>query len=166
MGYIQMRLGKGEFKIYPNGQSLGATIPMQEIPPFSQIKGIIPVGRTHMGWVSSNTITSQSKPLRKLNSAQSTVIRISFPSNNNVWFSQHFLLSERNNTTVIGEWLSQEKNFWEQVVVNRGDPASAVVVESVDIFEAPRCWLVSIVALRTELSVWSGADAEARVKYL
>lgn len=149
-GRIHMRLGKGRFMVYPGGQSLGTVIPMPEIPAFSQIKGVIPVGGEHIAWVSlHDAFLSQLKPFRGPKSTKSTTITIAFPNHKGVMFGQGFLLVEQNNKAKLEEWLSREQDFQNQVMPQRENGTLLVAkMEYVDLFEGPSCWLASVIGFR------------------
>jgi len=129
---------------------LGMLIPMPEIPAFSQIKGIIPVGGEHIAWVALDDVfLSELKPFRGLKATKNTVITIAFPNHKNVMFGQGFFLVEQNNKAKLEEWLSREQGFQNQVMPQREDGTLLVAkMEYVDLFEGPSCWLASVIGFR------------------
>lgn len=148
-GRIHMRLSKGKFRVYPGGQSLDTLISMQEIPAFSQIKGVIPVGGKHIGWVSLDALLSQLKPFRRPKAGGSTTINTALPAHKGAKFGQGFLLVEQNNKAKLEEWLSCEQSFQNHVTPWReGETLSVAKMEYVDLFKGPSCWLASVIGFQ------------------
>ncbi len=126
---------KGVFQVFPDGEQIGRTIELKYIPPFDQIKDVIPVypGRS---WISLDTIWQQSPKFEvaKISGKQKICVDLgSFVGN---FMGFQILLVGKGNMLAVSRWCKDE--------INRVRMGS-LEIKSVDMFKVFVPWLAIVV---------------------
>jgi hypothetical protein len=134
--HYRIPFGKGVFQIYPPGSVIDRTVGEEDIPPFTQIKGVLPLPPEQQGFrrglalIRAEDVWHQSTSL-KANSSK-LVVNCDISSVGGLGMGYYFV--EAGDVTPLMKWLDDREDLFAQLDL------------TINIFEAFVPWLAVVVA--------------------
>jgi len=113
--------GKGVFQIYPSGSVLGNTIAQVDIPPFSQIKGVIHLPPETPGLklgptlVSVQTLWQQSTVMKAHSNKSDLIINIDSDITNVSGIGTQYFFIEPGSLAPLVKWFSDREYMFARI---------------------------------------------------
>lgn len=138
MARIHQRIpfGKGVFQVYPPGSIVGRTVGEEDIPPFAQIKGVLPLPpeqpefRGGLALIRGENLWQQSTSLKA--GSSKLVVNCDISSADGLGIMYYFI--EAGDVTPLVGWLNDRQDMLARFDL------------TIEVFEAFVPWLAIVVA--------------------